>query len=49
MDSNKWRTRMIENAMRQDRMADKALENSSKPLLLSSDLVQTTDCESSKS
>lgn len=43
MDADKWKARMIEKAMRRDCMADKALENSPKPPLSSSDVVQTAD------
>lgn len=43
MDADKRKNTMIANAMRRDRMMDKALENCSKPPLSSSDVVQTSD------
>ena len=43
MDTNERKNSAIYNAMRRYRMADKALENSSKPPLVSDDVVQTAD------
>ena len=43
MNADKWKAGIIENAMRRDRMADKALENRSKSPLSSSDVVQSAD------
>jgi hypothetical protein len=43
MESEKWKASIIERAMRRERIADKAIENSPKPLLSSPDVVQTVD------
>lgn len=43
MESEKWKESMIENAMRRERMADKAVENRCKPPLSSPDVVQSAD------
>ena len=43
MSQNKHRLSYINNAMRRDRIADKVLENSSKPHLRSDDVVKTID------
>lgn len=43
MELNGWNKKAIENTLRQIRLADKALENSVKPVLSSFDVVQTAD------